>query len=662
MTPVASRVLWRAVAAMVLVLPLLPIPRWTGAADREPVWRPHLESWVLGVIVVVVMSLVAGRFAAVRRVPMPRPRVLPDAWIVGGLGLALAIASAWVTRSVFVSNPQLIDEMAQLFHARIYAAGRFAAPPPVPPEAFLITHTWIADVGWISQYPPGQIVLFTLGLFVGAEWLVNPVLGGVGTVLVFVIARQFYGRRTALIAAFLWTVSAWVLTMSATYMNHVAATTFALAAWALLFTAPRAPRRALAAGAALGLVAATRPLDAVAAALSMGVWIVSRRDWRMIPRLALGGAPVALVWGLLNWRTFGSPLALGYSVLYGPEQQLGFHVDPWGHPFTPLTALSNLAVAVRRLHIYLYEWPIPALLPLGIWAALARHRRLGDLVVVAGLLAAPLLYFFYWHSGFYPGPRFYYIGAPMLVIGTARAWRWGRVVARSAASRFVRWDIALVAAATIVLLWGWAGVLPLRLRSYHEGFRTLKLHPERELAARGVDRALVLVRTSWANRLASGLWAVGIPPGTVERALRFLDACEVDGMLREFRSDAVAPSAATARLETRLREADERGDTVVAVPDWPDPTLRLDPARPLEDRCRREMQRDLAGLTVFASLGWRNAVTLDRGIVFARDLFERNGSLLERYEGWELWQFAPPPDDPNKPVLQYLGTVTRATP
>jgi hypothetical protein len=67
------------------------------------------------------------------------------------------------------------------------------------------------------------------------------------------------------------------------------------------------------------------------------------------------------------------------------------------------------------------------------------------------------------------------------------------------------------------------------------------------------------------------------------------------------------------------------------------------------------MNRDLQGFTLFGHLAWRNAVGLETGVVFARDLHDRNGELLARYEGWEVWRYAPLPDDPNSvPVLTRL--------
>lgn len=645
-----ARWLWVTLGAAVLVLPLLPLPQWSGAPDQGPIWGPHLASWGIGIVTVAVGALAAGRLAT--RVPIPRevPWAISPRSVVLILALLLTTASVMVMWVVWAGNPHLVDEVAQLFHARVFAAGRTAAPPPEPAAAFLITHTWVTDAGWVSQYPPGHTVLLALGLLLRAEWLVNPLQAGVSLVLVYVVARGLFGWRTGVAAAVLWALSAWVLFMSGTYLNHVSAATLALAAWALVFAA-REPQRGhfLAAGFMFALCAATRPLDAVAAAVPVLIWIAVSRRAAALPWIVVGGLPVVAAWGWLNWRIYGSPLTLGYTAVYGAEHGLGFHSDPWGQAYTPLTGLSNLAIGIRRLHIYLYEWPIPALLPLALWALLGRQRSWRELVVASGILAAPLLYFFYWHSGFYIGPRFYYAAAPMLVIGTARAWRVASVLARRARPLWLRWDVALWTAASGAVLWGLVGILPIRWDAYRAGLATLKLHPERELARRGVTQALVLVPESFGSRVGVRLWALGIPPGLVERAYRRLDTCDLYQWLRTAESAGWRGETAVLRLQAVL-------DTVTAAPPlertWPDPTVRFRRGYTPPEVCQVELRRDLAGFTLYGQLAWRNAIGLSRGVVFARDLFELNGPLLERYAGWEVWRFAPPPDRPNgRPVL-----------
>lgn len=564
-------------------------------------------------------------------------------------------------RSVFAANPHLVDEMAHLLHARAFAAGRLALPAPEPPEAFLVVHTLVTDAGWVSQYPPGHTLLLAVGLMLRAEWLVNPLLGGTSVVLVYLVGRGLYDRKTAVAATFLWAASAWVLFMSSTYMSHVGATTFALAACAVMW-APRHPHRshALLGGLALAAATAIRPLDGVAAALPIAAWIALRRRWRLVPWLMVGGVPVAVAWGYVNWRLFGDPFTLGYSVLYGPAESLGFHTDPWGQRFNIGVAVSNAAVAIRRLNIYLFEWPIPALLPLVLWALFVRQRRANDLLLAVGALAGPALYFFYWHSGFYPGPRFYYIAAPFLVLATARAWRWGWTRAHRARGTLVRWDVAAAAAGAMVLVWGWVGVLPARFEVYREGLSSMKLHPERTLAARGVREALVLVPESWGSRVIVGLWALGVEPGLAERAYRRLDTCDLDRLLARARTEGWSGPGLESRLENIVATAPEAPPRVTQ---WLDPTIRLRDAQNLPAACRRELRRDLSGFTLYGPFAWRNPVGLDSGIVFARDLFDENPRLLARYPGWEVWRYAPPPNDPlTMPVLTRIRNGSLGTP
>ncbi len=649
MTRALARGLWLGIAVGA-ILPMLPLPDGLGGADRGPLWQPHVSAWAIGLVVVLTVAVIAARLAT--RVPSaPHHRVrLSDGVLVGVSAGALLVAILVAQAILFARNPLLVDEMAQLLHAKALAAGRLALPPPAPLTAFLSTHTWITEAGWVSQYPPGQLVLLAAGFLIGAEWLVNPLIGAMATVLVYWTARGLWGRGTARVAVVLWALCSWVMFMSATYMNHVGAAALALAAWACVFGPVRARRwHWLLAGFFLAWAAAVRPLDAVAAAAPIGVWLLMRRRVDGVPWIMLGTAPMMAAWFAFNWRLFGDPLQLGYTAIYGASHGMGFGVDPWGEPYTPLVALGNLAVAIRRLHLYLFDWPIPALLPLAVWAVGGRQRSVADLTVAVGIAAVPLLYFFYWHSGFFLGPRFYYGIAPWLILGTARSWVWARASARRRPARMFRWRVGLGAAAAAVVLWGFLGVLPGRWALYRDGLATLKLHPERELRGRGVRQALVLVRTSWGNRIVADLWGLGIPPGLAEQAYRRMDACALD----ELRHEARTAGWTTERLRDRLEHLAATATAPPLVADWPDPTLRLDPNRPLTATCRTELERDLAGFTLYGNLAWRNSIDRASGIVFARDMIELNGPLLQQYAEWPLWHYAPRPENPlGRPILE----------
>lgn len=646
-----KRAPWFVVAAALVVLPLLPLPEWTGAGDSGPdTWNTMLRLWGLGLLVVGGVAVVASRIGPRLHLPSLTARVDAERAVVA-LAVLLALASAFTARFAYSANPQLIDEAAQLFQARVFAQGRVAAPTPPSPVFFLTQLTTITRAGWVAQFPPGGSVVLALGLLIGVPWIVNPVLGGLGVWLVYRVARGLYGPRTAVYAAVAWACSAWVLFMSASYMNHVAATTLALAAWALIF-APRYTRtgHAALAGLALAACAATRPLDAVAAALPIGWWILRERRWRLVPWMALGGLPILAAWAWLNQTQWGSPLRLGYTALYGTEERLGFHMDPYGVLYTPMIAVSNAAMAVRRLYIYLYETPVPVLALVALWGVLARHRHRSDEIVLIGAVAAPVLYLFYWHSGFFLGPRFYYVAVPWLAIALAKAarWLWART---RRAPRALGLDWAIGAAGVVVLAWSLLGMVPDRFQTYRDSFPTFKRHPEDALASKGITRALVLVPESWGSRLVAELWARGAQPGLVERVYRHADACDLAEFVAAADSAGLHDVALNQGLERFIRER----PPAPLVRDWPDHTLRLRPRPAMPPACRAELARDQAGFTVYGNLMWLDPIGLDRGIVFARDMFERDPELLRVYAGWPVFRYAPPPGQPD--ALPQLSQV-----
>ena len=634
-----------------LGLPFVP-PEGLGGFDGGPPWTDNVRAWVLGLLVVAAVGIAGGRLLRDVRIDIRRLErdPFPVALIAAG---AFLIVAGWLHVSVFGSQPHLIDEMAQLFHAKILVSGSLTAPPPNPAAGFLIPNTWVTEAGWISQYPPGHIALLAAGMIAGIEWMVNPVLGACSVLLLYAVGRGLYGASTGMWAALFWTLSAWMLFTSSSYMNHVSAVAFALVAWACVFGPTRPHSGYLAvAGAALAVVASIRPLDAVAAAVPMGLWIISNRRWSAAVWIGLGVVPVGVLWAIFNLGTVGEPFTLGYTLLYDREHGLGFHVDPWGRPYTPAVALANSIAALRRLHVYAFEWPIPAMLPLGLWALLGKKRSHRDLITAAGILAAPALYLLYWHSGFFRGPRFYVLAAPFLFIAMARGWEVLRRFLRRKSPGWIRWDTGLLIGGLIVVVWGVVGVFPQRVRQYANSLMVLKEDPTAAPELAGVDRALVLVSTSWGNRLVTDLWALGVKPGLVERGYRRLDTCDLDQLRRAGLSGASSPDL-TRRLERMLAESEA---FVPTVPDWPDPTVRLREGRTSDERCADEMRRDLEGFTIVEQLLATNDPSLESGIVFARDLWERNDELLSRYPGWDVWRYRPERGSlTGRPVLQSLG-------
>ena len=81
---------------------------------------------------------------------------------------------------LFEHIPHVTDSIKQVFHGKIFATGRLAAPSHPLKEFFDFRGTMNdmrGDGKWYSEYPPGHSFLMMLGALISAPWLVNPVLG-----------------------------------------------------------------------------------------------------------------------------------------------------------------------------------------------------------------------------------------------------------------------------------------------------------------------------------------------------------------------------------------------------------------------------------------------------------------------------------------------------
>jgi hypothetical protein len=317
------------------------------------------------------------------------------------------------------------DSISQLFQARIFAAGKLYLDSPRFPDFFDYTHV-INNGQWYSQY------LFLHSLFLapfvklGIPWLLNPLLGALTPPAVYFLGRELYDERTGRFACLLTAVSPFLLNMSAEYMNHSSALLFVVL-FSLFFFRTLRLGRWYEAGAAclfLGLALNIRPFTAVAVALPFAVFLyVTERDPRGAFRRFLPGV---LVLGLLaslillyNWLTNGDPFRLGYVVKWGPGHEIGFGKSGWGAQHTPFRGLVNTGNNLNGLNKNLFEWPVPALLPLFALLFSGRADR-RDWLLFVGFVSLVVAYFFYWYQDLSFGPRFLFGALGFLVLLTVR--------------------------------------------------------------------------------------------------------------------------------------------------------------------------------------------------------------------------------------------------
>ncbi len=543
----------------------------------------------------------------------------------GALALYIVIA-----RVVFAARPLLIDEVVQLFQARIYTAGHLWLPVAAHREFFSILH--VVDTGdkVYSQFPPGGPAMLTLGELVHAPWLVGPVCGAISVALFTRLVKLTDPDASPAFhfgATLLFAVAPFGAFMFGSHMNHATTLMWLMVATLGLAHVAQssAPRLgwAFANGLGLGVAATIRPLDALAFALPAAAWLLwlAWRDTRRWADAFTSGIGVAIPFAAMMWvngQTTGSPLLFGYEVLWGKAHGLGFHTAPWGMTHTPSRGLELLSLYVTRLQTYLFETPFPAMTP--VIAALALTKRLAALdrylLASAALLGA--LYFAYWHDGFFLGPRFVFPWLPVLVLFAARLPR----LVRERFGRGRVWAGTNAALATgAVMAVGFS--LPGRVLAYENGLTSMRENYTAESAAAGVKDALVFVRESWGAQLTARMWERGISRSAAAALYHGVDACVLDKALRDIDSRDVRDAAAEAQLEPLLKDSAR----VRTSPLSPDSTEKVLQGAKYDQTCITRINEDRIGYTHLAPL------LLERGSgnIYARDLQARDSLMTATY-------------------------------
>ena len=642
----AAPVVPRAVALVVGILGFLPVANWIGAGHEAEWYGTVVSEWLNGSLIAVgggvVLTILsrhlplwrAGLWAGLVRRAHHRPAV------TGAILAATAfVLYAVIARFVLSARPLFIDELSQLFQARVFAQGRLWLDAPASPEFTSILH--ILNVGGksFSQFPPGGPLMLVPGVWLGVPWLVAPAVGAASVALFWGIVRRIESRHAvALGAGVLFACAPFVAFMSGSHMNHVSALMWILVAIYALTRqmADETPHPGFAAlcGFALGATASIRPVDALAFALPAGLWMLVRavrrpRCWTEViaAGVALAIPAIGMLW--YNARTTGQPLLFAYVQLWGRDHGLGFHRAPWGFAHTPARGLELLSLYILRLQSYLFEAAIPSL-TLAV-AALALARRLSaiDRYLVASATCLLALYFAYWHDGFYLGPRFVFLLVPMLVLWSARCpalirERWPRALVLQ---RGVWYTLGVSTAVALVVN------LPFRTTQYQNGLAAMRLDYTAPARRAGIRNALILVRESWGTQLVARMWALGVPHSDTETLYRGVDACALETAITKLEQETSRGTSAVKRLTPLLRDSSR----VIRSEISPDRTERMLPGATYGPVCQQRVREDRDGFTLLAPLlvqDWDSNV-------YARDLHARDTLLLDQYPGRPVYLMKP---------------------
>jgi len=347
-------------------------------------------------------------------------------WFLAAIFAAEFLFANLISYFAFDHLPHVQDSVAQVFHGKIFAAGRLTAPSPLLRDFFYYDHI-INNGRWYSQYLPGHSLLMMIGVLVGAPWIINPLLGSATIVLLYFLGRELYSDAIGRLAAVLGLFSPFILFMSSEFMNHVTAL-FLFTLFVLFYARTirlKSAFSAIIAGASLGWILNIRPLTAVSLALPFTVyacyllWKQVRRYRKPFLAMALTASVFVTILLAFNYLTNGDPLLFGYQVLHGDEHLPGFGHAAWGEAHTPALGIRHTLNNFVGLNKYLFEWPIPSLTFIVVLFASRKTNR-WDRILIFSFCGLAAGYLFYWYQDWCFGPRFLYEAAGVMILLTAR--------------------------------------------------------------------------------------------------------------------------------------------------------------------------------------------------------------------------------------------------
>ena len=602
-------------------------------------WRP---SWFMAGMFwewlpAAVFCLGLGLF--LRQFPAP----VPVRWRLRGpwpllVAAALVGVGGWIALACFGGISHVQDSIAQEFQAQVFARGYLFAPVPTGVQflghEFLVQH----DGRWFAQYPPMQAALLAIGILAGASWLVNPILGALSALFLYGAAKRTYGRRTARVSLLFYAASPFVWFMSGERMNHVG-TLFFLSA-ALYALAPALSARGarmssarwLWAALSLGLAIATRPLCGVAAAVPLllgALWPRFKRNdgdaqaaWLTYLAITLPVLGVGVLLGaapllLFNWATTGSPLLSGYELNWG-NSGMGFGNSQWGPPHTPMLGLEHLLSNWDGAAKYLYEWPVPCLLPLLGLFFLRRRSRM-DYAMLGLLASVTLAYFPYFYQDLCLGPRFLYAAIPAFMLLSARGLfaagaAWGERTSHRPRQGVVLATQGMAFCAVV----GLAFNVPVLSRYYSNNFWGTTRRPVDAARAMHLGPSVVFIR-DYAHSRAADMLELGVSRAVAQGAVERLSEQWLDDQIAE--AQALPRDARGEWLESMLASAidDPRQRHKRLHPPWVD--------------------RQGFTASVYSGLWANTPWPQEQEIIFALDRGPRNRELLQEYPGRTPWRF-----------------------
>lgn len=339
---------------------------------------------------------------------------------------------SWISLVQYNGEPHIYDASAYLFAAKMYATGHLSVPIPPAIDLFPGPFMVLFNGQWFGQYTPGTSLTLVPGIWLGAPWLIEPILGTLALLGMGLVAARLYDCKVATLAILLGVLSPFYSYLAASYLSHAVALFYLVwGFWALLrFVQGEAAWNLPLSAACFGMAGLTRDLVAVLFVVIVlaGVLILSRQTLRqgwhrwIIPGISF--IAVAIIFVSLNF-SFNNMLTGNPGTT---PRSLFFAGDHWGFgpgtgfygQHTLAAGFVNLDELLRILQIDLFGWPFYLTLAFLVLPFLTRRAVGADWLMLAGAAIMTGAFVGYFYHGIYLGPRYLFETLPFLLILTSR--------------------------------------------------------------------------------------------------------------------------------------------------------------------------------------------------------------------------------------------------
>ncbi|MHC4425850.1 MAG: hypothetical protein ACYSYV_07125 [Planctomycetota bacterium] len=412
------------VLAVMGVVAALRILEWSSSVFQLPIFLHQFVMHDLSGSVLCGFLLILAMLSF-RRSLLPA-RVLDfldeRRWVIAAALAGLLVIG---TLTVYHNYPLCQDEFVQLFQAKIFAMGRiWAEYPPalldrLLPLDFFTPSRATGQV--ISGYWPGFSLLETPFVFIGAPWLLNPLLAAGTLLLIRCVAAELHPDTNAPSWAMLFTLASPAFIVNCISYYAMPAQLFLN----LLFTTlilEKTPRRLVAAGLVGSFALLQKnPIPHILYAVPWIVWVAARRGgWRSLIWLAIGYLPLSLFlgfgWAALRFR-FTAQSAAGGKTFWDELQRLP--ASAMARDFLRVAYYRSLAL------VKLAAWAVPGLVVLAGIGARRGWRDARIRVLAFSALLTFFGYLLFWPSQGHGWGYRYFHGAwgtlPLLACGLVAA-------------------------------------------------------------------------------------------------------------------------------------------------------------------------------------------------------------------------------------------------